>query len=189
MKITKSQLVQIIKEELQAVHEQMPPTDDEMLTAFGMATSGTPGEDASEKSHLAMSDVINSILRSDADVEAAAADAMADEAIGNYFKTKHRVGNLDKLKDIVVAILSSDDMKEYMQDLEDTLATQGQGDYLFDDFVFSINQSLRGREFFNQFREYIGNSQAVQNAVQKAVSIVMGGIMHDAGKRYMAPQD
>ena len=136
-----------------------------------------------------MSDVINSVLRSDSDVENAAADAMADEAVAKYFKTQHRVGNLDKLKDIVVAILSSEDMKEYMQDLEDKLATQGQGDYLFDDFAFSISQALRVREFFNQFREYIVNSRPVQNAVQKAVSIVMGGIMQDAGKRYMAPQD
>ena len=189
MKITKSQLVKIIKEELQAVHEQLPPTPDEITTAFGMGASGTPGEDASEKSHLAMSDVINSILRSDADVEAAASSAMADEAVANYFKTTHRVGNLDKLKDIVVKILSSDDMKDYMKNMEDTLATQGQGDYLFDDFAFSVRQALRGREFIENFKEHVGNSRAVQNAVQKAVALVMGGIMDEAATRYMAPNN
>ena len=80
-------------------------------------------------------------------------------------------------------------MKEYMKDMEEVLATQGQGEYLFDDFTFSIRQALRGREFINKFKEHVGNSRAVQQAIQDAVAVVMSGIMRDAGKRYMAPQD
>ena len=37
MKITKSALIRIIKEEVQKVHEQLPPTDDEIASAYGSA--------------------------------------------------------------------------------------------------------------------------------------------------------
>jgi len=46
MKITKSQLVNIIQEEVRKVHEQLPPTDDEIASAYGTSlVTGFEDED------------------------------------------------------------------------------------------------------------------------------------------------